>query len=790
MKRPLLVLIVFTIILLNLLTAETLCKPDGQNFVVKSKRDMVLWYKQPGIKWLEGMPIGNGYMGAMVFGRVKNERIALNESTFWSGRPHDYTNPDGYKYFPKMRDLVFAGKYKEAEKMANEHFFGIPPNQQAFQPLGDLLLNFKNSEHVKDYYRELDMETGIVKITYKIGDAEFTREVFMSYPDHIMVVHLTCSKPNSISFEAGFKSPYLENVVAAPGKLLMKGIWHGPLPKNALSSLIADVKGTGLRFQSTLLALPENGEQSVSDTSLIISNASSVTLILTAATSFKNYKDISGDPASTCKKILSNLNSKDYGVLLKNHENDFHRLMDRVHLTIGDSSMNKIPTDERLNLVKKGGTDIDLISKIFQFGRYMLASSSRKGSQPANLQGVWNEDQSPPWGSKYTTNINVEMNYWPAEVCNLSECTFPLFDAIKDLAAAGSETAKVEYNCRGWVCHHNFDLWRGTAPVDAARYGMWPVGGSWLCQHIWEHYLYTGDKNFLKEYYPIMKGSAQFLMDLMVVHPKYKWLVIPVSMSPEQGFFPYPGSEECFLSPSTTMDIGIIKELFPHCIEAEKILNTDKEFGKKLNEALKKIPPYQIGKNGWLQVWLEDWERGKEGHNISANFGFFPGSSITLRGTPKIADAIRKWLEPRRGNGGWIFSWDICDWARLENRAKTDTLIKRFEGGRLAPNLHNTGYNQSDANFGFTAAVAECLVQSHTGKINLLPALPNSWTKGSVTGLKARGGFEVNISWENSKLSECEIKSLLGNPCVVRYGEKTKSYDIKAGESIKINGEL
>ena len=772
------------------LTVPTSAQFTNQSSSDNSRRDMVLWYKQPGEKWLEGMPLGNGYMGAMVFGRIQNERIALNESTFWSGRPHNYANPDGYKYFPAIRDLVFSGKYKEAEMMANEHFYGIPANQQAYQPLGDLLLNFKNSENVTDFYRELDMETGIAKITYTDGDAEFTREIFMSYPDHIMVVRLTCNKPGNISLEAKFKSPYLENVVTESGKLIMKGTWKGPLPKNALSSLIANVEGNGLKFQTTLLALPENGQQSISDTSLIINNATSITLILTSATSFKNYMDISGDPGLTCEKILNNLPSRDYNVLLKNHENDFHRFMDRVHLTIGDSLMNKKPTDERLKLVKEGGTDIDLASKIFQFGRYMLVSSSRKGGQPANLQGIWNEEQSPPWGSKYTSNINVEMNYWPAEVCNLSECHLPLFDAIKDLTESGTQTAKVEYNCRGWVCHHNFDLWRGTAPVDAARYGMWPIGGSWLCQHIWEHYLYTGDKEFLKENYPVMKGSAQFLMDLLVEHPKYKWLIIPFSMSPEQGYFTGPGTEECFLSSSTTMDIGIIRELFPHCIEAEKILGIDKEFGNELAAALKKIPPYQIGKNGWLQVWLEDWERGKEGHCISANFGWYPGSSITLRGEPQLADAIRKWLEPRRGNGGWIFAWDICDWARLENKAKTDTLIRRFEGGRLAPNLHNQGNNQSDANFGFTAAVAECLIQSHAGEVSLLPALPNSWTHGSVTGLKTRGGFEVSMSWENGKLTVCDIKSILGKPCVVRYGEKIKTYTIQAGKSMRITGEL
>jgi alpha-L-fucosidase 2 len=777
-------------VLLVFLTVQSTCKSDRQSSLIQSKRDMVLWYKQPGIKWLEGMPIGNGYLGAMVFGRIQNERIALNESSFWSGRPNDYTNPDAYKYFPLIRDLVFAEKYKEAEKMVNDHFYGIPANQQAYQPIGDLLLDFKNNENVTDYYRELDMESGIAKVTYKVDDAEYTRVIFMSYPDRVMVVHLTCNKPRSISLEAKFKSPYLENIIAESDKLVMNGVWEGPLPEGVHSSLIANVEGTGLKFQTVLIALPENGEQNVSDTSLKINNANSVTLILTAATSFKNYADIGGDPASTCEKILSNLTSRDYSVLLKDHENDFKGLMGRVHLTIGDQSMNEKPTDERLKLVKEGGTDIDLVSKIFQFGRYILASSSRKGGQPANLQGIWNEEQSPPWGSKYTSNINVQMNYWPAEVCNLSECHLPLFDAIKALSVSGAKTAKVHYNCRGWVCHHNFDLWMGTAPVDAARYGMWPVGGSWLCQHIWEHYLYTGDVEFLQEYYPIMKGSAQFLIDLMVEHPKYKWLVIPFSMSPEQGYFTSPGAEECFLSPSTTMDIGIIRELFPHCIEAVKILNVDKEFGDELAEALKKIPPYQIGKDGWLQVWLEDWERGKEGHNISANFAFFPGSSITLRSEPQLADAIRKWLEPRGGNRGWIFAWDICDWARLEDKAKTDTLIRRFAGGGLAPSLHNERYNQSDANFGFTAAVAECLLQSHTGEINLLPALPNSWTNGSVTGLKARGGFEVSMNWENGKLASCDIKSILGKPCVVRYGEKTKTYNIQAGNSIRITGEF
>jgi alpha-L-fucosidase 2 len=363
---------------------------------------------------------------------------------------------------------------------------------------------------------------------------------------------------------------------------------------------------------------------------------------------------------------------------------------------------------------------------------------------------------------------------------------------INDLAENGTKTAKAYYSAEGWVVHHNTDLWRGTAPVDAARYGMWPVGGTWLCQHLWEHYLYTGDVDFLRKYYPIMKGSAQFLMDIMTIHPKYKWLVIPFSMSPEQGYFTSENSPELFLSPSTTMDVALIKDLFPHVIEAGKILNVDKEFGAKLTEALQKIPPYQISKEGLLQVWLEDWRRGNEAHNISVNFGFFPGNSITLRGDPEIAKAITKWLEPRKVSPGWWnHIWDICDWARLENGAWVEKVMREFfltSRGGLGNNLQNSGALQSDSNFGFTAAVAECLMQSHAGEISLLPALPPSWKKGSITGLRARGGFEVSLEWENGRLTKSEIKSLLGNPCVVRANGKTTNYTPAKGETIVIQG--
>lgn len=768
-------------------------------------KEMVVWYDKPaGDAWLDGLFIGNGYMGANVFGRVKNERIALNESTFWSGRPHDYNDPDAGKYFGQIKDLVFAGKFKEAEKLADEHFYGKPAQQQAYQPIGDLLLDFRlNGDSISDYYRELDMETGIVRISYTDGGVKLTREVFMSYPDHVMVMKISANKPGKVSVEAKLRSPFVEKTSARNNRLTINGVWKY-LPAET-SWLIAKVEGTGLSFQTDVVAMPEKGTLKATDSSLVITDANAVTFILTCATSFNNYQDISGDPSARCEKILADAKGKDFKMLKKTHVDDFSRLMSRVHLKIGDPGENQTPTDKRLAALKLGNSDPDLLAKIFQFGRYMLVSSSRDGSEPANLQARWNQELLPNWGSKYTININTEMNYWPAEVTNLSECTGPLFSLIKDLSENGAKTAKLYYNAGGWVAHHNTDLWRGTAPVDAARYGMWPVGGVWLCQHIWEHYLYTGDIEFLREYYPVMKGSAQFLMDIMTVNPVYNYLVIPFSMSPEQGFFVSEGAEETTIAPGTTMDIGMVKDLFPHCIEAARLLDVDREFSLRLEEALGKIPPYMIGKDGLLQVWIEDWKRGNEGHNMSANFGFFPGNSITLRKDPEIAAAIEKWLEPRVARLGWNSAWDICDWARLENGVRADTAIRQFfrftpmrrrpgnfpmMGNGIANNLHNPASNQSDANFGFTAGVAECLLQSHAGEISLLPALPVSWKDGSVTGLKARGGFEVKMSWKDGVLSSCEIKSILGNPFVVRYGEKTKSFSIPTGKSIKLNGNL
>ena len=763
----------------------------------ESSREMVLWYDQPaGEVWLDGLLIGNGYMGGNVFGRTDHERIALNESTFWSGRPVDYNDPEAHNYYDQIKQLMYAKKYKEAENLVNEHFYGKPANQQTYVPVGDLLLDFPQAGEVTDYYRELDMETGVVTVRYTQDGVKMTREVFMSYPDHVMVMKLSADKPGAVNVEAKLKSPFLRQISAADNRLTMNGTWSY-LPTR-IFDLIAKVEGDGMSFQTDLVALPEKGTLAATDSSLIVSGANAVTFVLTIATNYVNYKDISGDPSARCEAVLSAVAGKSYKQLKQTHLKDFSGLMSRVHLSVGDGAANAIPTNERVAALKQGEPDADLQAKLFQFGRYITVSSSRAGSEPSNLQGRWSQDLLPNWGSKYTLNVNTEMNYWPTEVTNLSECTAPLFHLIEDLAENGAETAKLYYGASGWVSHHNTDLWRGTAPVDAARYGMWPMSGVWLCQHIWEHYLFTEDLDFLRKYYPIMKGAAEFVLDILAVNPNYGYLTIPFSMSPEQGYFIEGNPEEQFLAPSTTMDNALIRDLFPHCIEAAKLLGEDSEFSDRLTAALAQIPPYMIGENGMLQGWIEDWTRGRENHNWSGTFGLYPGNSITLRGTPELATAVEAWLEPRPVTVFWNSAIDICQWARLENGEKTDEILRkifmtpagrRMMGG-FGNNLHFSGSNQSDINFGITAAIAESLLQSHAGEISILPALPVSWKDGSVSGLKARGGYEVSISWKDGKMTSCEIKSTLGKPFTVRYAGKTKDFSLAAGKTLSLGPEL
>ena len=752
-----------------------------------SPGEMVLWYRQPASAWLEAMPLGNGRIGAMVFGGVAQERIALNESSFWSGRPHDYDNPEAFKYFPQIRDLVFSNKFQEAERMANEHFWGIPKAQEAYQPIGNLLLSF-GATNATNYRRELDMETGVAKVTYLAGDTMITRQTFVSWPDRVLVVRVSADRPGRISFGAQLAGPYLDTNSADPTHLVMDGTWKGPFsaPATGMDGLIARTAGKGLRYEAALVARLEGGRSEVTGTTLNIHDANAVTLVLALDTSFVNYHDISGDPAARCKQVLDAVADKDFATLYRRHVEDFRGLMGRVHLDLG-AAPSAGATDLRLHAVRDGGTDANLQALCFQFGRYLLASSSRAGGQPANLQGIWDEALLPPWGSKYTVNINLQMNYWPAEVCNLPECTPPLFDLIKDLSETGAKTAKTYYNCDGWVVHHNTDLWRGTAPVDAARYGMWPLAGAWLCQHLWEHYAFDGDEKFLRDNYPVMRGAAQFLLELLVEEPKHHWLVTPFSISPEHTYLDSNGLTAS-LSPGPTVDCALIRQLFSNCIEAGKILKVDDDFGKRLAAAMAKLPPYRINHNGYLQEWTEDWTPGPEGHNMEANWTIFPGSTITLRGNPELAGAINKWMETRQPRGGWTTAWDTAVWARLERGEKVEQWLQPLIGS-LADNLHNQRNNQSDASFGLTAAIAEALLQSHAGEIALLPALPPHWTSGSVRGLRARGAFDVDITWHDGKLAEATVRSLNGGATKLRYGSVTREVQLTKGQTYRWNGK-
>ncbi|HRS52604.1 MAG TPA: glycoside hydrolase family 95 protein [Candidatus Marinimicrobia bacterium] len=733
---------------------------------------MKLWYEQPAKQWVEALPVGNGRLGAMVFGNPACEEIQLNENTIWGGQPHRNDNPDAKEALPKIRQLIFNGMYKEAQELADQKFISKNSQGMPYQTAGSLHLSFPEHGNFKNFYRELNIGNAIATTQYDCNGVTYKREIFASFPDQVIICRISASQPGRINFAASLNHPATVDIFTEGNdKLIMSGI----------TGDCDSIKGA-VKFEVIVKILNEHGSVAATQTSLIVNNADVATLYISIASSFNNYNDISADAGEKANAYLQNALKKNYNQALKDHIADYQRYFSRVSINLGVTDSVKNPTDVRIEQFAKGN-DPQLVALCFQFGRYLLISSSRPGGQPANLQGIWNNQLYPPWDGKYTVNINTEMNYWPSEPTNLSEMNEPLVQMIKELSKTGKQTAETMYSARGWVLHHNTDIWRICGPVDGAFWGMWPMGSAWLCQHLFEKYEYNGDKEYLKSIYPAMKGAVEFYLDFLVEEPQHQWLVICPSVSPENAPSCHP---EFSVSAGTTMDNQLLFDLFTKTIKAAEILNSDEELAQKIKDTLHRLPPMQIGRWGQLQEWMQDWDNPADHHrHVSHLYGLYPSNQISPYRTPELFSAARTSLIARGDEStGWSMGWKVNLWACLLDgdhalKLITDQLSPSIQPdgsqkGGTYPNLFDAHPPfQIDGNFGFTAGVVEMLVQSQDGFIFILPALPDRWKSGNITGIRLRGGFEiVKLEWQNGRVSGLTIKSNIGGNCRIRSYDK------------------